>query len=428
MPGKPITLSTQGLNVNRSVKPYDKFTFIVDGEYYTCEHALANFISPKVAAMTILDTTVSSLQLNIQDPDKQFMQIMDLMYGQQIQVDDSNYLFLLSAAMELQNKELLTLATSFDSTPLNPDNAARRLKEKLFLKISASKEADYMAERFPMYDFGYLKQLDTEVLEAILDSPNLQITSETQLLNFVFEATEFNKKHIKLINCVFCEYLPSIDMPKYIKLAEEAGLSGRIWESIKNRLLKEVSVPNVEDAKRFIKFDKQKPSKSIPYTKNAFGGIVKALATETGDHPHSRGDIEISASSTDFGTMANIFENNGTIFGTVNDKDSWIQFDFKNRRIALSAYSIRGLGGVKFHTMRSWKLLGSNNKKEWNEIDAEWDIEALNGKYHAVTFQVRPQSDPFRYLKIVQGGPNWAGSQYYNLALSQIDFFGDIFE
>lgn len=428
MPAKHINLSVQGLGINRTIAPYDKFTFIVDGESYVCEHALANFVSPRVAALSTLDASFSSLELTLKDPERMFLKIIDLMYGQQIQVDDTNYLFLLNAAVELQNKELLSLATSFDSTPLNPENAPRRLREKLFMNIPANQEADYIAERFPTYDLSFLKTLDTNVLQAILDSPNLQVISETQLLNFVFEAVEYNKNNIKLVDSINCQYLPAVDMPKYLKLAEIAGLSGRVWESIRNRLCKEITPDSQDQTKRYIKFDKAKPSKSIPYTNYAFNGFIKSLSISSGDNPHCRGDVEITASSTDFGTLANIFETNGTIFGTVNDKDSWIQFDFKSRKIALSAYSIRGLAGTKFHTMKSWKLFGSNDKNEWTLIDTEWDVDALNGKYHAVVFPVRPQSEPFRYLKIAQAGPNWAGSQYYNLALSQIEFFGDIYE
>ena len=425
---KTIELSAKGLMYAQKVDTAEMFTFLVGEKIYKIPKLIAAFIAPKLANILTADPTQTMYKVKTADNSNMFELIMSLSRGEQIEVNDSNFLFILSVALELQNRELVKLSSSFDTAQLNPDNAIRRLREKLFLKLEPKKEADYIASRFCTLDKDILIDLETEALEAIISSPKLQIVTETQLLNFVFEAATHEIKHAKLVGYVLCEYLPACDMAKYIQIAELAGLEGRVWDALRRRLLADVKINHEEAKNRYIDFEKGDETKTIPFTKEAFGGIIKSLSIASNDNPHTRGDIEISASSSDFGALSNLFENNGTFFGTKNDKDSWIQFDFKNRRISLSAYSIRGLGGVKFHTIRSWKLVGSNDKKEWTEIDTEWDIDALNGKYHAATFPVRPQSQPFRYFRIMQAGPNWAGSQYYNLAFSQIDFFGDIIE
>ena len=154
-------------------------------------------------------------------------------------------------------------------------------------------------------------------------------------------------------------------------------------------------------------------------------GIIAHLTRECGGNVHEKKVVEVTASSccdhvknaVEFGTNSK--------FSTVVEPNSWIRYDFKERRVALTSYSIRTHDGTNFP--RSWVLEVSNDGSDesWQVVDRRTDNFDLKAKLVTHNF---PISDPpcgsFRFVRLRQTGKNHGGSD--SLFLSALEVFGTI--
>lgn len=61
---------------------------------------------------------------------------------------------------------------------------------------------------------------------------------------------------------------------------------------------------------------------------------------------------------------------------------NWIEFDFIDKKVALTGYSIRSSGGPADNEhAASWKIIASNDQETWVTIDEKQRNEDLNGRY-----------------------------------------------
>lgn len=99
----------------------------------------------------------------------------------------------------------------------------------------------------------------------------------------------------------------------------------------------------------------------------------------------------------------------------------WICFDFKNRKIKVTNYSIKSHKlGKDGHQLKSWKIEISNDGRTWIKIDEHKDCPTLNGSCITGTFTVEP-NDFSRYVRLHQTGTPWGG---HDLWFYYIEFYG----
>ncbi|KAK8897565.1 hypothetical protein M9Y10_015523 [Tritrichomonas musculus] len=84
--------------------------------------------------------------------------------------------------------------------------------------------------------------------------------------------------------------------------------------------------------------------------------------------------------------------------------DSWIEFDFVDRRINLTSYTMRAYANGKnsFYNPKSWRIVGSNDRKEWTVLDHEEDCSALNGSCKQNRFACDENGGYYRYIRYIQ--------------------------
>lgn len=114
---------------------------------------------------------------------------------------------------------------------------------------------------------------------------------------------------------------------------------------------------------------------------------------------------------------------------TNSEKDAFLLYDFIDRRIRPKYYSIKAKTNNDSNHPRSWKILGSNDKITWDSLDVRTDNESLCGIGASDTFKIKKDLDEnqcYRYLKLLQTDVN--SSCYYYLALTNLEFFGTIYE
>ena len=112
----------------------------------------------------------------------------------------------------------------------------------------------------------------------------------------------------------------------------------------------------------------------------------------------------------------------------VSEDGSWIEFDFgEKNEVNLSSYTIRTNGMPQnCNHPKSWRIVGSNNKKQWVSIDHRVDLDDLNGSFLQHRFYCKSNNNSFRYIRFIQ--ENSHGEHQFNVYLTCIEFFGNYYE
>ncbi|KAK8840521.1 hypothetical protein M9Y10_030729 [Tritrichomonas musculus] len=125
----------------------------------------------------------------------------------------------------------------------------------------------------------------------------------------------------------------------------------------------------------------------------------------------------------------NIYINgyNGEFLG----KNAYIEFDFVNRKINMTSYTIRTAYNPKnaYHP-KTLKMIGSNDHINWEIIDMRENNDELNDMSKCAHFECSTTTGKYyRIIRYVQM-ENWGTIKYspfsHYVGLSAIEFFGSI--
>ena len=187
----------------------------------------------------------------------------------------------------------------------------------------------------------------------------------------------------------------------------------------------------IEETNNKIKNLSQKDFEMIKIFVNAnngqFNGIIRQLTNECGGNVSDKGIVNVTMSSNNWGNPRDVvnLENTG-LFYTTNIQDSWIKYDFKNKKVSPVCYLIRSVNYDKdWHHPRSWVVEGSNtDSNDWKVLDSRTDCMSLNNPSAVQCFAIQQSSDFYRFLRIRQTDKNWRGDYYF--AMSTLEYFGFI--
>jgi hypothetical protein len=107
-------------------------------------------------------------------------------------------------------------------------------------------------------------------------------------------------------------------------------------------------------------------------------------------------------------------------------RNNWVCFDFRERRIVPTHYTIRTneLGTGLCH-LKSWLVETSPDGEDWQEVAREKDNKQLNGVCFSGTFAVADGGD-CRFIRLVNIGRNHFGND--RLCISAWEIFGSLIE
>ena len=193
----------------------------------------------------------------------------------------------------------------------------------------------------------------------------------------------------------------------------------------------------------FVKEKIKQPQQEFLYQENRRGqfpppllmpsldGIIAHLTRECGGNIHDKGIVEIGASSwyndcepknaADFMTKS--------WFCSGPRENSYIYYDFKERRVIPKGYSLKCAGQREGSNPKSWVIEVSNDetKNVWKEIDRRDNIKELIGKYTSMNFKIsHVPRESFRFLRLRQTGKNSDGND--QLKLVSLEIFGTLIE
>lgn len=161
--------------------------------------------------------------------------------------------------------------------------------------------------------------------------------------------------------------------------------------------------------------------------KISLNGIIRQLTNEYDGNVSEKGIVDVTASSTGYGNPTDLVNlENTKLFYTKNCKDSWIKYDFKNKKVSPVCYLIRSCNYNKdwFHP-KSWVVEGSNtDSNDWKVLDSRTDCMSLNNRSAVQCFAIQQSSDFYRFLRIRQTDTNWIDANIF--AMSALEYFGFI--
>ena len=419
-----IKISTKGLNNISFDESENDFEFIIGSDDYHVPHFLAEFISPIIARLRKQDKSISSFCIPIEDENQRFRFIVDLMYGNDINISNLDAQILRYFAEKLGNYELFDELDIFKPDHLSEDNVFNIIMGKYRIGLNFNDEIQFIAMNFNKIDKSKIGQLPVPLIEAILSSKDLQVNTEDDLFNFICELIQRGGDEYRiLMEYILFEFLNEESMDKFLNMTSIEDVNSSLWNALSKRLLKPVSLTNKEieesQMNRFLKG-------SIPFKGNPFNGIVNYIKQKTGENPHLNGQIKISYLSGN-PYCEKLFDYDWKCYwSSTNSPGQWINFEFTNNLIYLTDYSLKTPNSRKgWNHLKSWVIEGSLDGISWTEIDEQNDSKDLNGNNHIATFHCRHPTKA-KFIRLRQIGKNHHNSD--DIQLTNIEFFGRILD
>jgi len=169
-----------------------------------------------------------------------------------------------------------------------------------------------------------------------------------------------------------------------------------------------------------------------PFKSDLFSGIFDGLSKKLGRNLADSSDVEVTASGIynnnpgSYGPK-NVLKNDASIWHSTNLPNSWIQFDFKERMVSITSYSLNDNCKVN-----SWKVEGSKDGSTFeiihNKVDSKDTIDfqnsnrSFNHPSAQKNFPVDYNHKYFRYIRITSTGKRFDNHDYYHLF--RVEFFG----
>ncbi|KAK8842881.1 hypothetical protein M9Y10_025747 [Tritrichomonas musculus] len=432
-------LSSNSLK-NLPLDKYEKnFTFIVNTKRYQTSRVIADLLSPLIRKLHYTDPTISEYAIDMttmntnSDENDYFTEFLSLSDFQKSSIEQNRQKFYLHYFYKLGNiDEYFRLQPEYLKT-IDIENVLDRLQSFSKMNIEYKETSNtlssvfgqmiqYASEHFEEVDKEKMKSLPNEIIEEITRNQNLKLNKEDSLLEFILSLCENDHSHSNLFeNVLFCN-VSEETLEKFVNEFDVDQINSQIFQSI---------------CKRFF-MNKNKNENENRYLNNCFkpneiedfNGILRYLTNKTGGNIHDNGTIEISSNS--ICSDASLYhpknsvdyQNNNIYHSKQSKKDAYIRFDFKDRSIQVSSYSIQSAPGNNVH-LKNWVIEGSEDGQKWQEIDHRSNNSELNGLGLKSRFDVNnPQMKFYRYLQLRQTGEAW----YDWIGFAFIEFYGKLKE
>lgn len=414
-----MSLTHEGLSRLGSIKDFE---LITDCLTIRCSRSQIAFVSPTIHKMLLADSTINEFKLKAPQSSRCAELLRSLLDGSSILVPHELAKTFYSIMLDLGNEEVIP---KIDDN-LTVENVFDTLQIKGSRSLSIEREIKFIASHF--YETqSSCSLLDIDQINSILSSDSLVVKSEHDLFKFICDFISSHGDQCRfLLSHLHLEYLKPEDI-SFILNSIEFDDFAIFLPSISRRLLCPLATfhSSEEDDRRY------KNKSIVSYEGNNFEGIFSRLWEETGGNPVTNGTVSIeettgrSQSKVSFLVDPEKRKQSDWFCTTDNVGGSSFIFDFKDKRVSLSGYSLKAHPKTwsDRHFIKSWKIEGSNNKETWSLVDEQRNSKVLlaNSAEGHWSFQ---QSPPFRFFRIMLTDRTSSGSNFF--ALHAVEFFGNI--
>jgi hypothetical protein len=166
------------------------------------------------------------------------------------------------------------------------------------------------------------------------------------------------------------------------------------------------------------------PSQSAPLS-----GIIAYLTEKCGGNVHDQGVVDITASGTWKGHLP---KNAADLTADSNflsslQEDSWICFDFRDKTVKPTHYTLRSSwqGKRGGNNLKEWVLEGSTDGQNWVRLDRRKNNDLLNDRSAMAIFPVA-NPEAVNMIRLRQTGQNHGGTD--GLVIASLELFGTLIE
>ena len=404
------------------------FSFIVNGQVYKTNKFVANILSPHISNLFEGNMNLSYYKINTED-EGDFNRIIK--YGEMKEINikkKEEKQYFRSILKQLGNgDEVLRFSKKFQEN-ISIENAIQRLQSKKKLKINFDEEISFISSNF--HDFYTLypevmSKLDVDSIEQILTNDKLKLYNEEEVFDLILKLYLRSNDYSQLFSYVIFMNLSKEYIQEFTENFDINDMNKAIWKTICCRLEQDICKESVSAYQASHHDFLKKRYLRSKYQHN----IIQYLSKQCHGNVQAQNIIRITSSSTysDDYKVENVLEkNDNKIFGSKDIEDSWIQFDFKERKVLLDSYTLKTINNFETAChLKSWVLEVSDDGQNYTEIDRQFYCDLICGPLKTETFPVCC-SCPHRFVRLMQTEENWGGSN--SLWINQIEFSGFIYE
>ncbi|KAK8839261.1 hypothetical protein M9Y10_032192 [Tritrichomonas musculus] len=129
--------------------------------------------------------------------------------------------------------------------------------------------------------------------------------------------------------------------------------------------------------------------------------LIDYLTKKSGGDVSENHTVNVTSSSNNGNSkLVADLQNTQSCFQLNNEQSGWIQYDFVERRVIPTSYTIRTRPDYDSYHPRNWAIEGSNTGKEneWTILDRRTNDTSLSGKSVSKTFKINlPQGSEEGY-------------------------------
>ena len=299
---------------------------------------------------------------------------------------------------------------------------------------------NFISSNFYQIDKKKFEKIPNSIILSIISNPNLKLESEDSFLDFIFDIFSSKEEKSCIVDFLENVVIKNLSDEKFCQLIHEvdhSAMTGGLWRRIVVRFGDD-SLNEADDNNRYCTSKvREGDVKCFLYSgqeADAFHGIIDNLTKEAGGNVHDKGAVEITESSFrkagEAGKASADFENVKSYFFSRNVEGSWIQHDFRDKKIRPTHYSIRStpFGKGNSHFL-SWVVEGSNTacQNEWKILDRRNNVTELDDGSVVRTFEIQENlgnNEFYQYIRLRQVGRTSISN--FHLGISALEYFGSI--
>lgn len=306
---------------------------------------------------------------------------------------------------------------------------------------------DYLSKHFLNFlESGETKKISQPIIYSIIDKYNEQEYDELSENNNKKVFTILKNQEDPEIVIHFILGLKFEQEDEFFKEAIEYLTENLDDDIVEQELIRiTLFMRQIFGLKENVKCSTEKVDKGqivkVEFNGDELSGIFSHLKRRLGDDLEKNGALKLSGggeinSSHPLKYLIQYGENeinncfsNCNFFFQSSESDSWIEFDFVNRRINLESYTLRSDGNSANTCWKpkSWRIVGSNDHEEWEVIDHRVNSSELKSPGVQHRFENTKTDNYYRYIRYIQEEVWDFGSGHNSrIILTRIEFFGSI--
>jgi hypothetical protein len=238
------------------------------------------------------------------------------------------------------------------------------------------------------------------------------LRNEDWLCEQIIAATSRNCEYSILFEDVRYEYLSKSFIDFLCESFDILTIS--IWNSLRSRLL---SGPSSSPNRRI-------PGRVFTFREDSrFDGIISFLTQLHGGNVDDRSIVSVKSNSVYSDRIAkNVVDFESSLYAhTADETNSWIWYDFKDKRVKVSHYSLRSRSDNDSNHPMNLTVEGSKDGETWIEFDRRDECGDVVGLNRSGTFST-VRSEFVQHIRFRQHGKNSSGSNH--LIVSGWELFG----